>query len=79
MIGRAVGLAVATLAFAAAFTAPARADFSVIRFENGYCQIWWDSGATPWGVGWTKIAIGLPDIAAARIALDSAIAQRACR
>ena len=33
---------------------------------------------TPWGVGWTKLVIGLRDDFAARAALDSEIAQGAC-
>ena len=56
---------------------PARADFTVIRFGDGYCQIWSDSTATPWGVGWTKIAI-TPDWISARAVLDTAIANRTC-
>src|SRR5271170_1658016 len=47
----AVGLAVAT---------PARADYAVVRWSDGYCHIWWDASATPWGNGWTKLAIA-PD------------------
>ena len=34
---------------------PARADYALVRFEDGWCRIWWDSAGTPWGVGWTKI------------------------
>lgn len=58
---------------------PARADFAVVRFEDGWCRIWWDSGGTPWGVGWTKIAFGMPDWLTASAALSSARAQGACR
>jgi len=66
-----------TLALAAAPTA--RADYSVVQFGDGYCRIWWDSAETPWGTGWTKIAIGLPDHITAQAALDTAIAQHVCR
>lgn len=59
--------------------APARADFAVVKFETGYCQIWWDSAANPWGPGWTKIAAGLPDYTTAWAALANAVAQRVCR
>lgn len=72
----ATGLLAATLGIAA--TTPARADFAVVQFANGYCQIWWDSGANPWGAGWKKIAIGLPDWSAAREALSAARSQGAC-
>ncbi len=71
----AVGLLVAALTGAS----PARADYAVVQFGDGFCRIWWDSAATPWGIGWTKLAIGLPDHAAARAMLDAAIIQGACR
>jgi hypothetical protein len=69
-------LAILVIGLAAA---PARADFAVVRFEDGWCRVWWDSGGTPWGVGWTKIAFGMPDWLAANAALASARAQGACR
>jgi hypothetical protein len=28
---------------------PARADYALARFEDGWCRIWWDSAGTPWG------------------------------
>lgn len=71
----AVGLLVAGLAA----STPARADFALVQFADGYCRIWWDSASTPWGDNWTKVAVGLPDHEAAQAALDSAIAQGVCR
>jgi hypothetical protein len=66
--------------FAVVFVvAPARADYALVRFEDGWCRIWWDSAGTPWGVGWTKIAFGMPDWLTASAALDNARAQGACR
>jgi len=50
----------------------------VVQFGDGYCRIWWHSADTPWGVGWTKLVIGLPDHFAASAALDSEIAQGVC-
>jgi hypothetical protein len=70
--------AIGLLALALTATSPARADYAVVQFSDGYCRIWWDSADTPWGVGWTKLVIGLPDDFAARAALDSEIAQSAC-
>jgi hypothetical protein len=58
--------------------APAHADFAVVRSETGFCQIWWDSAPNPWAAGWTKIAAGLPDYAAAQAVLANAMAQRVC-
>jgi hypothetical protein len=71
--------AASMLVLGLAVSSAARADFAVVKFNDGHCQIWWDSGANPWGAGWSKIAIGLPDSAAARAVLDNAIAQNICR
>jgi hypothetical protein len=72
-----LAFAVGLLALGVAAATPARADYAVVRFETGYCQIWWDGGATPWGVNWTKVAI-TPDWASAYSALYAAIAARTC-
>jgi hypothetical protein len=69
--------AVGLMALGVAAATPARADYAVVRFETGYCQIWWDGSATPWGVNWTKLAI-TPDWASADSALYAAIADRTC-
>jgi hypothetical protein len=58
---------------------PARADYALVRFEDGWCRVWWDSAATPWGANWTKLAYGLPDWFAADAALGAARSQGACR
>jgi len=73
------------LAFAVGISAigflvtPAHADYALVRFEDGSCRIWWDSTGTPWGVGWTKIAIGMPDWLTASAALSNARSQGVCR
>ncbi len=74
-----LAFAVALLAVALAAASPARADYALVQFSDGYCRIWWDSADTPWGSGWTKIAMGLPDHVAALAALDAAIMQQICR
>jgi hypothetical protein len=70
--------AVSILAIGIAASTPARADFAVVQFGDGYCRIWHDSGADPWGADWRKIAIGLPTWDSASDALDSARAQDIC-
>jgi hypothetical protein len=70
--------AVALLAIGS-IVSPARADYALVRFEDGWCRIWWDSAGTPWGVGWTKIAVGMPDWLTASAALGNARAQGVCR
>jgi len=75
---RQLGLAIIVLAIGYTMVTPAQADFAVVRFGDGYCRIWHDSGANPWGAEWRKIAIGLPTWSAAESALDSARAQAVC-
>ena len=48
--------AVGVLALGFAASTPARADFSVVRFEPGFCRIWWNNGINPVGAGWTRVA-----------------------
>jgi hypothetical protein len=72
-------LAVGLLTAAFIVSSPARADYAVVHFDDGYCKIWWDSADNPWGASWTKIAVGLPDHAAAELALYNAIGERICR
>jgi hypothetical protein len=48
--------AVGVLALGFAASTPARADFSVVRFELGFCRIWWNNGINPIGTGWTRVA-----------------------
>lgn len=72
-------LATCFLTVALAGATPARADYDVIQFRDGRCEIWWDSASNPWGAGWTKIALGFPDYVAAQTARDGAFAQGVCR
>lgn len=72
-----LAFAVSVLALGFAASTPARADFTVVKFEAGFCRIWWNSSATPWGTGWTKVAIA-PDFAGAWAALDKAVADKKC-
>jgi hypothetical protein len=74
-----LAFAVGLLVIALTAASPARADYAVVQFGDGFCRIWWDSAGTPWGIGWTKLAIGLPDHEVARAMLDRAIIQGACR
>lgn len=75
---RKLSFAAAVLALSFVTATPSRADYAVVRFELGYCRIWWDSAANPVGVGWSKIAVGLPTWEAAWAALASAVAARTC-
>jgi hypothetical protein len=69
-------IGVIALGFAAA--TPARADYAVVRWSDGYCRIWWDASSTPWGSGWTKIAIA-PDWSTAVTVKEAAESSGGCR
>ena len=56
---------------------PARADFSLIRFADGHCEIWWGAYAAPMSAGWIKLGI-TPDWWSAQIMRDEAILHGAC-
>jgi len=73
-----LAFAIGLLALGLAASSPAHADYAVVQYGNGHCQIWWDSSDNPWGTDWRKIMIGLPSWSAADVALDSARAQGVC-
>jgi hypothetical protein len=74
-----LAFAIGVLALGFAASTPARADYALVRFESGFCRIWWDSAGNPLGVGWMKVAVGLPDYEAAVLALNMAVGQGVCR
>jgi hypothetical protein len=74
-----LALLIASLSVALAVSTSAKADYALIQFRDGRCEIWQDSGSDPWGAGWTKLAFGFPDYFAAHNAIDGALAQGVCR
>jgi hypothetical protein len=56
---------------------PARADFSLIRFADGHCEIWWGAYAAPLSAGWIKLGI-TPDWWSAQVLRDEALLHGAC-
>lgn len=73
-----IAFAVALSAFGFAAASPAHADFMVVQFGSGHCEVWHDSSDDPAGASWRKIAYGLPSWSAAMAALDAARAQDVC-
>lgn len=71
-----LAFAVGVLALGFAASTPARADYTVVKFPSGVCQIWWSTD-TPWGFGWTKFAFA-PDYETADNALHQAIDTGQC-
>src|SRR5262252_10417762 len=67
--------AIGVLALGFAASTPARADFSAMRFELGYCRIWWNNGINPIGTGWTRVATA-PDFIDAQ---DAAVKKGNCK
>jgi hypothetical protein len=72
-----VAFAVGILALGFTATTPARADYAVVKFADGFCQIWWDAGAVPFGTNWAKVAVA-SDWPGAMAALYAAIQSRTC-
>jgi hypothetical protein len=73
-----LAFAVGVLALGFAASSPARADYAVVKFESGFCRIWWESATTPWGADWQKIAVAR-DWDGAWAALDNAIKSGWCK
>ncbi len=73
-----LAFAVGVLALSFAAAAPARADFAVVKFELGYCRIWWDTSAKPIGTGWSVVATA-PTFEGAWAAQDAAVKKGKCK
>ncbi len=73
-----MAFAVGVLALSFSASVPARADFAVMKFELGYCRIWWDTGAKPWGTGWTMVAKA-PTVDGAWAAQAAAVKKGKCK
>jgi len=74
-----LGFAVSAVALALAASVPARADFALVQFNNSRCEVWSNSAVNPWGAGWTKLLVGIPDWDSAEAAYHSARAQGVCQ
>lgn len=44
-----LAIAIGLLALGFSAATPARADFAVAKFDNGYCRVWADTAAQPSG------------------------------
>jgi hypothetical protein len=73
-----LAFAVGVIALGLTASVPARADFAVMKFEAGYCRIWWDTGAKPWGAGWSMVAKAA-DFSGAWAAQDAAVKKGTCK
>jgi hypothetical protein len=70
--------ALGVLAFGFAASTPAQADFAVVKFELGYCWIYWDPSMKPRGTGWSVVATA-PTFGAACAAQDAAVKKGAAQ
>ena len=65
-------------------TAPARADFAIVKFNSGYCRIWPDTAVAPpdgtfiWWVWGYHRYYSLPTLAVAEHKLHTAVARHLC-
>jgi hypothetical protein len=70
--------AVSVFALGFVASAPARADYVVVKFDPGYCRIWWDSSMKPYGTGWSFMGRPYADWPSAYAALTADWASKAC-
>jgi hypothetical protein len=73
-----LAFAVGVLALSFAASVPARANFAVMKFELGYCRIWWDTAAKPIGTGWSVVATA-PTFEGAWAAQTAAVKKGKCK
>ena len=68
------------IAFGVIASAPAKADFSVIRWNSGWCQIWDHAipPGKPWTDDWKAVSGGHATIGEALAALDDAVKTKKC-
>ncbi len=72
-------LCAAAITLAASLPANA-ADYNLVRWRTGDCQIWNnDTNSMPWGDDWIVLAWNMPDYQAAWNALQREIAKGNCR
>ncbi len=73
-------LALGALVLALSASAPAQADWLVIRWANGDCKIWNDDGREimPWGTGWKVLADEMETYGEAWATLEALYRQRRC-
>jgi hypothetical protein len=72
-------LCVAAFAFAVSTPASA-ADYNVVRWRSGDCQIWNnDTNRMPWGDGWILVAWNMPNYDTALQALKFEVSKGNCR
>jgi hypothetical protein len=79
-----VVFAIGVLALGLTATAPAHADFAIVKFNSGYCRIWPDTSVTPpdgtfiwWQWGHYR-HYRLPTLAVAELKLHTAVARHLC-
>jgi hypothetical protein len=73
-----LAFAVGVLALTFSAAIPARADFAVVKFEWGYCRIWWATAAKPWGSSYAVVATA-PDFMGAWAAQTAAVKNGKCK
>jgi hypothetical protein len=70
----------AAATIAAACVPANAADYNLVRWRSGDCQIWNnDANSMPWGDGWVLLAWNMPNYGTAWQALQVEIAKGNCR
>ena len=80
-----LALAISVLALGFTATAPAHADFAIVKFNSGYCRIWPGTSVAPpdgtfvWWVWGRHRYYRLPTLAVAEDKLHTVVARNLCR
>jgi hypothetical protein len=73
-----LAFAIGVLALGFTAATPARADFAVMKFETGFCRIYWDSSAKPW-IGTGTVVAKAATWEAAWAAQSAAVQKGKCK
>jgi hypothetical protein len=79
-----LAFAIGVLALGFAATAPAHADFAIVKFNSGYCRIWTDTAVAPrdgtfiWWQWHHYLRYNLPTLEIAEYKLRVAVARHLC-
>ena len=76
--------AIGALALGLTATAPAHADFAIVKFNSGYCRIWADTSVAPpdgtfvWFVWGRQVVVAVVPLPIAQHKLNLVVARHLC-
>ena len=74
-----MAIAVGVLALGFAAATPTRADFAIIKFQDGTCRAWAESKVGPWPPGSKYLTVGLASWDAATKKGQAEVGRHRCK